>query len=402
MAIFPPNVDPMGWNVGLFFAVSRYGDALHLQGRGLQEGDFTYVAFPAEPTPDDTRWSDWRRAVLLATGLLWLSSFSVSTLRNVLDHMPSLDVVIVMRLATCLVGCLFCYIIHLILDRLEHRSLRLRLIAGAVLIVVVADGFTWVNALAIGWVLPSVAKTQNTPSQIILAVLYWVWLFFGWTAMYLAIRYNFTARAQERRWIALQRHAHVAQMRALRNQISPHFFFNTLNSISSLILDRTDEAEAMVARLAAFFRAGLAVDPLEDITLAEEIALQRLYLEIEKVRFPDMNFDLTGTDNVKDALVPPLILQPLVENAVKHGVAGSALPVTIAVTAHADRDQLVLRVHNDVPVTAASATNGTGTGLRNVSERLSLRFGDDASFAAGPSVPHGFTVTFSLPLRWAK
>lgn len=369
----------------------------------MQEGDFTFVAFSAEPTPDDTRWSDWRRTVLFATAVLWLSSFSVTTLRNVLDRMPSLDIVIVMRLATCLVGCLFCYIIHLILDRLERRSLRFKVIAGAVLIIVVSDGFTWVNALAIGWVLPSVAKAQNTPSQIILAVFYWVWLFFGWTAMYLAIRYNFTARQQERRWIAVQRHAHAAQMRALRNQISPHFFFNTLNSISSLILDRrTDEAEAMVTRLAAFFRAGLAVDPLEDITLAEEIALQRLYLEIEKVRFPDMNFDLTGTDSVKDALVPPLILQPLVENAVKHGVAGSALPITIAVTAHADGDRLALRVHNDVPATAGCATEGTGTGLRNVSERLSLRFGDDASFAAGPSAPRGFTVTFSLPLRWAQ
>jgi hypothetical protein len=373
------------------------------QGRGLQEGDFTFVAFPAEATPDDPRWSDWRRAVLLATGLLWLSSFSVSTLRNVLDHVPNLDIIVVARLATCIVGCLLCYLIHLILDRLEHRSFRFRLIIGAILIVVVADGFTWVNALGIGWVLPTVARVQTTPSQIIQAVFYWVWLFFGWTAMYLAIRYNFTARQQERRWIALQRHAHAAQMRALRNQISPHFFFNTLNSISSLILDRrTDEAEAMVARLAAFFRAGLAVDPLEDITLAEEIALQRLYLEIEKVRFPDMSFDLAGTDSVGQALVPPLILQPLIENAVKHGIAGSALPVTIAVTAHADRDRLVLRVHNDVPVTAGAATNGTGTGLRNVSERLSLRFGDDASFSAGPSAPRGFTVTFSLPLRWAR
>jgi two-component system LytT family sensor kinase len=374
-----------------------------MQGRGLQEGDFTFVAYPADPAPADTQWGGWRRGVLIATGLLWLSSFSVSTLRNALDHMPSLDIVIIVRLATCLVGCLFCYVIHLILDRLEHRSLRFRVIAGAILIIVVADGFTWVNALAIGWVLPSVAKVQNTASQIILAVVYWVWLFFGWTAMYLTIRYNFNARQQERRWIALQRHAHAAQMRALRNQISPHFFFNTLNSISSLILDRrTDEAEAMVARLAAFFRAGLAVDPLEDITLAEEIALQRLYLEIEKVRFPDMDFDLTGTDGVKDALVPPLILQPLVENAVKHGVAGSALPVTIAVMAHADGDQLVLRVHNDVPASAACGTSGTGTGLRNVSERLSLRFGDDAAFTAGPTEPRGFTVILSLPLRWAQ
>src|SRR3569623_1086522 len=92
------------------------------QGRGLQEGDFTFIAYPAEATPDDPRWSDWRRAVLLATGLLWLSSFSVSTLRNVLDHVPNLDIIVVARLATCIVGSQLCKLLHQKQNRQEHRS----------------------------------------------------------------------------------------------------------------------------------------------------------------------------------------------------------------------------------------------------------------------------------------
>ena len=123
----------------------------------------------------------------------------------------------------------------------------------------------------------------------------------------------------------LAREAQEAQLRALRYQINPHFLFNTLNSLSSLILSKqTDTAERMLMNLSTFFRATLSADPTADVSLDEEIKLQRLYLDIEQIRFPDrLSVEVDVPDALLAARVPVLILQPIVENAVKYGVAKS-------------------------------------------------------------------------------
>ena len=129
----------------------------------------------------------------------------------------------------------------------------------------------------------------------------------------------------DQRAAVFAREAQEAQLRALRYQINPHFLFNTLNSLSSLVLTkRTETAEQMLMNLSTFFRATLSADPTADVPLEEEIKLQRLYLDIEQIRFPDrLTVEIDVPDELLDARVPVLILQPVIENAVKYGVARS-------------------------------------------------------------------------------
>jgi LytS/YehU family sensor histidine kinase len=145
----------------------------------------------------------------------------------------------------------------------------------------------------------------------------------------------------------------------------------------------------------------LAIDPADDITLADEIQFQRLYLDIEKVRFPkrlEVRTDIPP--ELERARVPPLILQPLVENAIKHGVARSPRPVTLRIGARAEDSRLVLTVENDGGAQPGSnAPDGTGVGLTNVCERLAARFGAAAECDHGPLPGGGYRVTIAMPLE---
>jgi LytS/YehU family sensor histidine kinase len=135
----------------------------------------------------------------------------------------------------------------------------------------------------------------------------------AWAGLYLALMYSFDVQDEQRRSAELREQAHVAQLRALHSQINPHFLFNSLNSVSALILDRNSEkAEEMVVKLARFLRLGLAADPTRKIPIEVEMELQRTYLEIEQLRYPDLAVDFSLPEAIKDALVLSLILQPIV------------------------------------------------------------------------------------------
>ncbi|WP_076071581.1 sensor histidine kinase [Sphingomonas montana] len=227
--------------------------------------------------------------------------------------------------------------------------------------------------------------------------------FAAWAALYLALAYAAQGRVAERRAARFAAAAQSAELRALRYQVNPHFLFNTLNSLSALVMTgKPDEAERMILNLSTFFRSSLAGDPATDAPLADEIALQRLYLAIETVRFPARILLIEDiADPVADALVPGLILQPLVENAVKHGVSRSRGLVTIAIRAWAQDDMLALSVTDDAPADPRPddvAPSTTGIGLRNVADRLAARFGARALCRAGPSPGGGFAVTILMPL----
>ncbi|MFN4095497.1 MAG: sensor histidine kinase, partial [Sphingomonas sp.] len=181
-------------------------------------------------------------------------------------------------------------------------------------------------------------------------------------------------------------------------QVNPHFLFNTLNSISSLVMSgRREDAETMILNLSTFFRTSLAAEPTEDVPLADEIALQRLYLEIEAIRFPQRlrsAFDIAP--EAERACVPGLLLQPLVENAIKHGVAPARRPVEVLVRARVEGATLVIAVIDDGE--GVQGSKGTCVGLRNVRDRLTVRFGDAASLEAGPRPEGGFAVTIRIPV----
>jgi LytS/YehU family sensor histidine kinase len=228
--------------------------------------------------------------------------------------------------------------------------------------------------------------------------------FAGWAALYLALCYAAEVGALERKNATYRAAAQAAELRALRYQVNPHFLFNTLNSLSALIMaGRRDAAERMIINLSSFFRASLVGDPSDDMRLVEEILLQRLYLEIEQVRFPDrLCLDIDLPDALRDALVPGLILQPLVENAVKYGVSRSRRPVTIGIRASERDGRLFLTVQDDgEPGSAGVVTDpGTGLGLRNVADRIAARFDGDGACRARVLDAGGFSVELVMPLSF--
>ena len=222
----------------------------------------------------------------------------------------------------------------------------------------------------------------------------------AWASLYLALSYASEAHRVERRAARLERAAQAAELRSLRYQVNPHFLFNTLNSLSTLVMrDRRDEAEQMIMSLSNFYRTSLTGDPLDDVPLSEEVQLQKLYLDIEGVRFPDR---LVTRIDIPDALmsccVPGLILQPLIENAIKYGVSRTSRPVTIMVRAWEEEGLLQISVSDDGDKPPTEADKGNGIGLANVRDRLTARYGDQGKIDYSPREGGGFVVRLTMPI----
>jgi hypothetical protein len=231
----------------------------------------------------------------------------------------------------------------------------------------------------------------------------WFFFFAAWSAFYLAMLAQAQALGAQRRAAEAESAAQAAQVRALRYQVNPHFLFNTLNSLSSLIIaGRADEAESMVLKLSTFFRSSLTLDATADISLAEEIGLQRLYLDIEKVRFPRrLKVEIDIPEELEAARLPALLLQPIVENAIKHAVSPTRDKVTLSISAReAGPGRFTIEITNSGgrPASKNNGTAGTGVGIANVCQRLSARFGSLAKCAYGPRGDGGYSVLLTLPL----
>jgi two-component sensor histidine kinase len=236
------------------------------------------------------------------------------------------------------------------------------------------------------------------------AAVIWLFFFLAWSAFYLATLVQSEVLGAERRAAEAESAAQQAQVRALRYQVNPHFLFNTLNSLSSLIIaGRAEEAESMVLKLSTFFRQSLTLDATADVSLAEEVAMQRLYLDIEKVRFPrrlKAEFDVPA--DLETARLPALILQPIIENAIKYAVSQTRDRVDLRIVAReAGPGRFTIEISNSggrPGRTEKSETAGTGVGIANVCQRLSARFGSLANCAYGPTADGGYRVLLTLPL----
>lgn len=208
-------------------------------------------------------------------------------------------------------------------------------------------------------------------------------------------------RERERSLAAARAAAQEAQLAALRFQINPHFLFNALNAVTSLVgAGRNAEAQGVVGRLSSFFRASLGTPPGAVLPLEEELDVIGSYLQIEATRFgPRLAVEIDAPSELMSAMIPHFLLQPLVENAVKHGVATSRRPVVIRVGARQEDGMLVLTVQDD-GAAAAPPPPGTGVGLANVQARLSALYGDAGALAVRPLSP-GFEAEIRLPLALA-
>jgi hypothetical protein len=224
----------------------------------------------------------------------------------------------------------------------------------------------------------------------------------AWCALYLALLTGEKARVAERREGAFRRAAKAAELRSLRYQVNPHFLFNTLNSLSALVLTgKTAAAERMIQTISTFYRRSLADDPTSDVPLREEFALQKLYLDIETVRFPDrLETRYQLPDSLAGALIPGMILQPLVENSVKHAVAPASRKVILTLSAREEYGRLVVTVEDDgagAVRESARPRDGFGIGLGNVRDRLAARFGDEANVVSGQTST-GYATHIRIPL----
>ena len=231
----------------------------------------------------------------------------------------------------------------------------------------------------------------------------------GWSALYFGINFYLIVEQQIDQMQALESQASHAQLAMLRYQLNPHFLFNTLNSISTLVLLKQSEpANAMLSRLSAFLRYTLANEPTAQVTLAQEVETLKLYLDIEKMRFedrlrPHFNIDPAA----QRARLPSLLLQPLIENAIKYAVTPQEEGADITLSAQLAGEKVRITVSDTgsglsegtVDPTTGAATESTGVGLANIRDRLAQAYGDQQRFEVQSGADGGFTVIIEIPFQ---
>lgn len=223
-----------------------------------------------------------------------------------------------------------------------------------------------------------------------------------WGGLYFGIKNFQMLQKEKQNALKASTMAHQAHIKMLRYQLNPHFLFNTLNAISTLILIQDNKtAEGMVTRLSNFLRYSLDNDPIKKVPLAQEIQALRLYLEIEKVRFDDrLSVAWEIEPRCERALVPSMILQPLIENAIKYAISKLSKNGTITITAHIFGSDLLIDVADNGP--GAEIKNGKlarehGVGLPNIRERLQSLYGKNFSFVITNNQPNGLRVSLRIP-----
>ena len=201
-------------------------------------------------------------------------------------------------------------------------------------------------------------------------------LLIGWVLLFSWILNGMKARKEsEARQDDVEKLAREAELSGLRQQLQPHFLFNSLNSISALAGSKPEEARKMIQQLSDFLRGTLKKDDKQLLSLEEELKHLELYLEIEKVRFGHrLNTLIETTEESLSAQIPPLLLQPLVENAIKFGLYDTIGAVTIQIRAELENKQLKISIRNPFDKETAQPTKGTGFGLKSVQRRLYLLF----------------------------
>ena len=226
----------------------------------------------------------------------------------------------------------------------------------------------------------------------------------AWSALYFGINFYIILELRADELLKLEGQASSAQLAMLRYQLNPHFLFNTLNSISTLVLlKQTERANAMLSRLSSFLRYTLVYEPTAQVTLAQEVETLKLYLDIEKMRFEERlrtSFDVDPA--AAKVRLPSLLLQPLVENAVKYAVTPQEDGADISLEARLIGDRVRITVSDTgqgLNARTISTTSSTGVGLANIRDRLAQAYGEDQMIEFGSKPDGGFAVTIELPFR---
>lgn len=217
---------------------------------------------------------------------------------------------------------------------------------------------------------------------------------------YYALEHYRRATQREQRMATLEAQLAEARLNALRSQLQPHFLFNTLHTISALVSDDTDAARRVITRLGDLLRVSMDTTGQHEVPLHTELAFMRHYLDIQQARFGERLRIRTDIDDAAlNALVPAMILQPLVENCVRHAVEPRRTGGSIVVNARREGDTVILEVGDDGPGVGPTAGGGLGIGLANTRARLAQLYGDAHRFAMRSDPGAGVVVQLTLPLR---
>jgi LytS/YehU family sensor histidine kinase len=222
-------------------------------------------------------------------------------------------------------------------------------------------------------------------------------LIIAWSFIYIGITNARKAKASQLDNLRLQNNLKEAQLSSLSNQLNPHFLFNSLNNIRFMIHENAEQADNMITALSEVLRYSLESSQHEKRLLSKEVEVIQRYIEIVNIQFEDrLNFTMDIPDSLMDMPVPPMFLQMLIENAVKHGLEQMQHGGDISVTAVSRAENTEFCVVNDIPENGSSESNSTGLGLKNIQQRLSLLYAGNASIEA-KQVANKFQVKICLP-----
>ena len=285
------------------------------------------------------------------------------------------------------------------------RNLLIHLLTSIVL-----SGFVLSAASPLVWFLGYV-NTQRNPTLWILwrnnafsAYYFHQGLTIYWTTLVVAHALNYYRglREHEAKTAKLSAQLAQAQLQALKMQIHPHFLFNTLNSIAALLHQDVEAADKMIARLGDFLRLTLRRSDTQTVDLEQELEFLKCYLDIEHIRFHDrLRVELNIEPEALAVTVPNLILQPLVENAVRHGIAKITGQGVITIRAQRSADRLIVQVQDNGPGIKGNS-NGSGIGLSNTRARLEQFYGNDFIFETINANEHGVCVTLNVPAELSR
>jgi sensor histidine kinase YesM len=295
------------------------------------------------------------------------------------------------------------YSLTLLMASLFRRLIRMSpvwtLVFSFAAVVLASGAFSVIET----WSVATFLKPQFRPAGVeyLGALLLDFSLLAAWTALYYGINYFLLLENEIRQREKLEGQASTAQLAMLRYQLNPHFLFNTLNSISTLVLlKQTERANAMLARLSSFLRYTLANEPTAKVTLAQEVETLKLYLEIEKMRFEDrLRPHFRIESETIGARLPSLLLQPLIENAIKYAVTPAENGADIWITATREGQAVRIEVadNGSGEGTDIAASPSTGVGLANIRDRLSQAYGGAHRFETRKNERGGFSVILEIP-----
>ena len=370
--------------------------------RRVPAPDAPEIASPAAPIArgmglDQPFFDDKNRAFWILQTIGWSGYFFLRTLSGIANNLGWM--LLVHTLLLTATG----YSLTLLMASLFRRLIKMKPIWTLVLSLAAVAIASMTFSVIETWSVSTFLKPNMKPVGVeyLGAILLNFSLLAAWTALYYGINYFLLLEDQIDQRERLESQASSAQLAMLRYQLNPHFLFNTLNSISTLVLlKQTERANAMLARLSSFLRYTLVNEPTAKVTLAQEVETLKLYLEIEKMRFEDrLRPHFRIESDTIGARLPSLLLQPLIENAIKYAVTPSENGADIWITAMREGQAVRIEVadNGDGDGGDLAASPSTGVGLANIRDRLSQAYGAANRFETRKNERGGFSVILEIP-----